>query len=110
MAGTWRNSRKASKRRCSSRKSHRSRGLYLTAASYAAGATRKLFATAIGLILPFGARSLWAISEGCQGCPRLHSDRDRQKSTTGWELPVDPAGTDPPLHASLPEARNQLQY
>jgi hypothetical protein len=62
------------------RKSHRSRGLYLTAASYAAGATRKLFETAIGLILPFGARSLWAIS---QGCPRLRSDRDRQRSTTG---------------------------
>src|SRR6266511_2955364 len=55
-------------------KSHRSRGLYLTAASYAAGATRRLFETAIGLILPFGARSLWAISEGC---PRLRSDRDR---------------------------------
>jgi hypothetical protein len=34
-----------------------------------------------GVILPFVARSLWAISEGC---PRLRLERDRQRSTKGW--------------------------
>jgi hypothetical protein len=34
-----------------------------------------------GLVLAFEARSPWAISEGCPG---LRSDRDRQRSTTGW--------------------------
>jgi hypothetical protein len=45
---------------------------------------RRDFITLVGdqrTYLAFEARSPWAISEGCPG---LRSDRDRQRSTTGW--------------------------